>query len=69
MTFLPSESELRVPIHYNHIVQAAIYANLDAKIAEWLHEKGYSYGKRHYKFFTFSRLLSAARKYDLQPKP
>lgn len=58
------EKPLVLPIHYNHLIQAAIYRNLDTKLAEWLHLEGYSYGKRQYKFFTFSRIIASKRRYD-----
>jgi len=65
--FHPDQS-LSLPIHYNHLVQAVIYRHLDPKLAEWLHTKGYEYGKRQYKFFTFSRILSPRRHYDPKSK-
>ena len=46
-----------LPIHYNHIIQAFIYNNISNKLASFLHKKGYSYGKRSFKLFTFSRLF------------
>src|SRR5215213_2230087 len=48
---------LQVPIQYNHLLQGLIYTNLDHALSEWLHEKGHSYGERHFKLFTFSRLF------------
>ena len=60
----PANGILTLPIHYNHLVQAMIYRSLDEALAEWLHDKGYSYGKRRFKLFTFSRLLARARQYD-----
>ncbi len=48
---------LTLPVHYNHYVQAAIYSSISADLADFLHEKGYTYQNRRFKFFTFSRLL------------
>jgi CRISPR-associated endoribonuclease Cas6 len=62
--FEPESGVLELPVHYNHFVQAAIYRNLDEALADWLHKEGYSYGKRRFKFFTFSRLLSRTRRYN-----
>lgn len=45
-----------IPIQYNHLVQSAIYASLPQNMADWLHDEGYTAGKRNYKLFTFSRL-------------
>lgn len=46
-----------VPLQYNYLVQAAIYAALPADMAGHLHEQGYEAGGRRYKMFAFSRLL------------
>jgi len=60
----PYGGALALPIHYNHLLQAMIYRSLDEALAEWLHNRGYCYGKRRFKLFTFSRLLSQSRRYD-----
>jgi len=64
----PAGGSLELPIHYNHLIQAMIYRSLDGALAEWFHDEGYSYGKRRFKLFTFSRLLSHNRRYDAQKK-
>ncbi|MEM2842158.1 MAG: CRISPR-associated endoribonuclease Cas6 [Thermoproteota archaeon] len=46
-----------VRLNYNHLIQAAIYQNVSHNLANFLHERGFIYGKRHFKLFTFSRLL------------
>ena len=56
LTFEGIGNSLRVPIHYNHILQGFIYDNISPKLATFLHEQGYVYGKRSFKLFTFSRL-------------
>jgi len=45
-----------LPIHYNHIVQSAIYNSVDSGMASFLHEKGFLDGKRIFKMFAFSLL-------------
>ncbi len=50
---------LVLPIHYNHLVQAAIYNSIDEDLAAFLHDKGYVSGQRSFKMFTFSRLTGA----------
>ena len=62
--FEVSGESLRIPVHYNHLVQAALYRNLDEALAEWYHDKGYTHEKRRFKLFTFSRLLARTRRYD-----
>ncbi|MDI6840561.1 MAG: hypothetical protein QMD71_06925 [bacterium] len=52
---------LSLPIHYNHIIQGFIYDNISKKLAKFLHQKGYIYGKRAFKLFTFSRLYGRFR--------
>jgi len=47
-----------LPVHYNHILQAFIYNYITKELAEFLHDKGYSYGKRTFKLFVFSRIFS-----------
>lgn len=56
-----------LPTNYNHLIQSAIYQNISRELADFLHDKGFLYGKRRFKMFTFSRLrgrcvLDKARK-------
>ncbi len=46
-----------LPVHYNRLVQAAIYGSLDQVTAAFLHDHGFSHGARTFRLFTFSRLL------------
>jgi CRISPR-associated endoribonuclease Cas6 len=49
--------ELTLPVHMNHILQAVIMKWLsDENFAKFVHDVGYSYGKRRYKLFSFSSL-------------
>ena len=57
-----SEQDIVLPIHYNHILQAFIYNNIDGDLARFLHDKGYSKNSRSFKLFTFSRILNRGRK-------
>lgn len=52
-----SESEIRLPIHHNYLVQSLIYNALDSDFAEFLHDIGYEIGGRRLKLFVFSRLM------------
>ena len=56
--FLKPENQERLimPIHYNYLVQSAIYNSIDAELACFLHEKGYTAEKRTFKMFSFSLL-------------
>lgn len=55
------QNELILPIHYNYLVQAALYNSIDQELAEFLHQKGYIEGKRSFKMFTFSLLQGPYR--------
>ncbi len=52
-----SESEIILPIHYNHILQAFIYNNIDKNLACFMHDEGYMSSGRKFKLFTFSNIL------------
>ena len=46
-----------VPIHYNYLIQSAIYAALPEETAARLHDEGFKSGGRSFRMFAFSRLL------------
>jgi CRISPR-associated endoribonuclease Cas6 len=61
---LKSENGISVfPLHYNSLIQAFIYKNLDDWLAEKLHNEGFKdpASKRQIKFFTFSRLIPSEK--------
>ncbi|HHT63167.1 MAG TPA: CRISPR-associated endoribonuclease Cas6 [Clostridia bacterium] len=45
-----------VPIHYNYLIQSALYAALPADKAIRFHDGGFPAGSRNLKLFSFSRL-------------
>ncbi len=50
-------NNLKLPIHYNHILQGFIYKNIfDDNFREFLHEKGFQLDGKSFKLFTFSQL-------------
>ncbi|KFD40694.1 CRISPR-associated protein Cas6 [Peptococcaceae bacterium SCADC1_2_3] len=57
----PSKEILRLPMHYNRLIQAAIYTNLGSDLAEFLHGRGFTAGRRSFKLFTFSRMMGEYR--------
>jgi len=59
---LETSKKLTLPVHYNAILQGLIYAQIDAHLAEWLHDQAYQTEKRLYKMFTFSRLVGPFRR-------
>lgn len=50
------QSSPAIPIHYNHLIQSAIYAALPVDTASHLHNKGFVVGNRSFRLFSFSRL-------------
>ena len=65
ITFLPANSKLTLPIAYNSLVQGFIYRHLDKTLSSWLHNEAIRFEKRHFRFFTFSRLIGT---YKLKEK-
>lgn len=55
----PAEKALVLPIHYNYLVQSALYHSIEPELANFLHEKGYTVGKRSFRLFCFSLLQGA----------
>jgi CRISPR-associated endoribonuclease Cas6 len=52
-----SFQKLKLPINYNHILQAFILQLIDdAEYRRFLHNEGYTFQNRNYKMFTFSKL-------------
>lgn len=58
---LNATGSIRLPIHYNHLLQSLIYHSMAGEFAEFLHDQGYEVEKRKFKLFTFSRLLGPYR--------
>lgn len=57
VTLTSNTGKIILPVHYNHLVQAAIYQLLNPAFASFLHEHGYIYKKRQFRLFSFSRLM------------
>lgn len=56
---------LQLPQHYNHIIQAFIYNNIDPELAKFLHDEGYEAQGRTFKMFTFSNFYG---RYEIDKK-
>ncbi len=54
--FKHDKNDLVLPIHYNYLIQAALYNSIDPELASFLHEKGFLAGNRVFKMFAFSLL-------------
>jgi len=64
-----SEKEVKVPIHYNYILQGLLYRNLsDKDYRNFLHQAGYRIDNKQFKLFTYSRLLGKFRMYKEEGK-
>ncbi|WP_297888801.1 CRISPR-associated endoribonuclease Cas6 [Sulfurihydrogenibium sp.] len=56
---LNSDKEyIALPIHHNYLLQSMLYKNLPKQLANFLHDVGFSYEKRSFKLFTFSKIQS-----------
>ncbi len=62
LKYSSKEAGLLLPLHYNSIIQALIYNTFSEEIAKFLHAEGYQHEKRHFKLFTFSRILDKGQK-------
>ncbi|WP_456396595.1 CRISPR-associated endoribonuclease Cas6 [Desulfurobacterium sp.] len=51
-----SKEQVKLPIHYNYILQGFIYNNLAKPFADFLHNKGYRYRNQIFKLITFSKI-------------
>lgn len=59
---LDGPQEFALPFAHNHLLQAAIYRLIEQPaLSSFLHEQGFTLGRRRFKLFTFSRLLGRAR--------
>ncbi|MHB9095161.1 MAG: hypothetical protein ACYC21_10835 [Eubacteriales bacterium] len=56
-----SNGRLVIPLHYNHLVQSAVYSAIDPELAAFLHDRGYQSGSRRFTLFAFSRLSGRFR--------
>ncbi len=56
---LDADTPIALPRSYNHEIQGFIYKSLPKEDAQKLHENGFSYEKRTFKLFTFSRILGS----------
>ncbi|CVI72690.1 CRISPR associated protein Cas6 [Clostridiales bacterium CHKCI001] len=53
----PVKEEIILPIQYQHILQSALLAWIDDSTYQtFLHDTGFSLGKRSYKLYTFSKI-------------
>lgn len=65
LTF-PLEEKIILPIQYQHILQSALLAWIDDSTYQtFLHDTGFSSGKRTYKLYTFSKIYG---KFELDKK-
>ncbi len=62
ITYKPKNGGLLLPIHYNYPLEALIYKTFSRDVANILHTRGFVLGKRHFKLFTFSRILNKGEK-------
>ncbi|WP_286887513.1 CRISPR-associated endoribonuclease Cas6 [Aneurinibacillus sp. UBA3580] len=54
-------SYIKLPIHYNALIQAALYNQLSPEVADFLHNKGFIVDNRRFPLFAFSRIIGDYR--------
>ncbi len=54
---LDGTEKIVLPVGFNKYLQALIYTHLDKTDANWLHEQGFIFKKRHFRLFVFSSIL------------
>jgi len=57
LSLSPENEVLALPIHYNRLVQGLIYSLLEEEVAGFIHDTGFTRGRRSFRLFTFSRLM------------
>lgn len=50
--------KIKLPIHYNYLIQSFIYKNISKELGDFLHNQGFEYERRRFKMFVFSRIFS-----------
>ncbi|MCD6512880.1 MAG: CRISPR-associated endoribonuclease Cas6 [Thermoplasmata archaeon] len=53
---LNSQDDIVLPLHYNYTIQSFLYRHVSPELGKFLHDFGFTVGKRRFKMFTFSRL-------------
>lgn len=57
-----SDSDIILPFQYSHILQASLLSMIsDENYSNFVHSVGYSYEKRNFKLYTFSRIMGRAQ--------
>jgi len=59
---------LTLPVSYNVLIRGLIYDNLNESLARKYHDEGFKLGKRTYKLFVFSRLMSRRFRFNTREK-
>lgn len=56
-----SDSDIILPFQYSHILQASLLSMInDENYSNFIHSVGYTYEKRNFKLYTFSRIMGRA---------
>jgi len=58
----PLQEPSPIPAHYNHLLQSFIYRNLSPRVSEKLHQSGFSFGKRQFRLFVFSKIFGSFKR-------
>ena len=61
---LSAKENVVLPVNYQHFLSAVIYqfiGTASAEHARWLHDHGFKSDSKHFKHFTFSKLIADHR--------
>ena len=59
--FDSEKGTISLPVNYQRQLQSFIYRTISPHLASFLHNKGFEFGKRKFKLFTFSRVFGKFR--------
>jgi len=63
--FFSAPGPVAIPVTHSHLLQGLIYRHMDNRLLRnYLHQCGFVFEKRHFRLFTFSRLMSHEVRFD-----
>uniref|UniRef100_A0A7C3J6Y4 CRISPR-associated endoribonuclease n=1 Tax=candidate division WOR-3 bacterium TaxID=2052148 RepID=A0A7C3J6Y4_UNCW3 len=62
LKFISDKNNITLPVHYNYLLQGFIYDHLSDFLRDKIHNEGYNFEKKIFRFFTFSKIFG---KFDI----
>ncbi|MDI6701295.1 MAG: CRISPR-associated endoribonuclease Cas6 [bacterium] len=57
LKFISDKNNITLPVHYNYLLQGFIYDHLSEFLRNKIHNKGFNFEKKIFRFFTFSKIF------------